>query len=362
MKKTANELISNPLYQVNLVLWMVQPSTQLPIKPILHQAGYRLHDIEPELPLPLDLASSLADHKIEISDPVSPDVVLDTPKKEYVLVECKASMFGGQRPPEKPCSQVRQARALLLLVPKVLASTLGLQGRDVAESKLMYLTRHDPEVPQAKGVGDIGKELASQGYETTDCGIVGLTVANDGIAITKCKGGSQLPSPVKRQLAVDINVHETNGRSVDAHMLYYLPWMPGASNVKDEYGQAVFGSRVLAAAAEIIGPLRPPCDARLEVDRVLSRATMGVYDRWHDKAVRRALREDARNLLKSELIRHVDKSHVCAIDHTGRGWSVAIADIATKSKIVEGLRKWRFDEKWSKPLEPSLFDSLAEEE
>ena len=362
MKKTASDLIANPLYQVNLVLWMVQPSTQLPIKPILYQAGYRLHDIEPELPLPLDLAGSLSDKNLEISDPVSPDVVLDTPKQEYVLVECKASMFGGPRPNEKACSQVRQARALLVLVPKVLASTLGLQPADVAESKLVYLTRHDPEVPQGKGVGEVGKELESQGYATVDCGIVGLTVTKKGIELTKCKGASQLPSPIKRQLTDDVQVHETEGKDVDAHMLYYLPWMPGASNVKDKYGQAVFGSRVLAAAAEIIGPLRPPCDAKLEVDGVLSRATMGVYDKWHNKAIRRALREDARNLLKTELIRHVDKSHVCAIDHTGRGWSVAIADVATKSKIVEGLRKWRFDEEWSKPLEPSLFDSLADEE
>ena len=269
MKQTATELIANPLYQVNLVLWMAQPSANLPIKPVLYEAGYRLHDIEPELPLPLDLAGALADDEIAISDPVSPDVILDSPKKEYLLVECKASMFGGPRPGEKACSQLRQARALLLLMPKVLASTLGLQPADVAESKVLYLTRLDGEVPQAKGVCDVGKELESRGYAIVDCGIVCLTVTKKGIELTKCKGTGQLPPSIKRELANDVQVHEIEGKDVDGHMLYYLPWMPGATNVKDEYGQAVFGSRVLAAATEVIGPLRPPCQAKLEVDAIL---------------------------------------------------------------------------------------------
>jgi hypothetical protein len=287
-------------------------------------------------------------------------VVLDSPKKEYVLVECKASMFGGPRPGEKACSQVRQARALLLLVPEVLASTLGLQPADVAESKVVYLTRLDGEAPQAKGVCDVGKELADQGYTTVDCGIVCLTVTKKGIELTKCKGSGRLPAPIKRELADDVRVHEIEGKDVDGHMLYYVPWMPGASNVKDDYGQAVFGSRVLAAAVEVIGPLRPPCHAKLEVDTLLSLATMGLYNKWHNKTVRRALRDDARNLLKTELVRYVDKAEVQAIDNAGRGWSVSIPDVATKSKIVEGLRKWRFDT-WSKPLQRSLFDNLTEE-
>ncbi len=360
MKKTANELIANPLYQVNLVLWMVQPSTQLPIKPVLYQAGYRLYNIEPELPLPLDLASSLTDKNLEVSDPVGPDVVLDTPKQEYLLIECKASMFGGPRQNEKACSQVRQARSMLLLVPKILASTLGLQSADIAESKLVYLTRHDPDISQGKGVADVGKELETHGYSTVDCGVVGLTSTKKGIELTKCKGVGQLPSQIKRLLVEDVRVHDTDGKDVDAHMLYYLPWMPGASNVKDEYGQAVFGSRVLAAAAELIGPMRPPCQVKLEIDVILSRATMGLYSKWHNKAVRRSLREDARNLLKTELVRWIDKNQVRAIDSTGRGWSVTLDDVATKGKIIEGLRKWRFD-KWSNPLEPSLFDNLSED-
>lgn len=361
MKSTAKELIGNPLYQVNLVIWMVQPSMHLPIKPILYQAGYRLHDIEPELPLPLDLASTLADQGIAVSDPVSPDVVLDTPQQAFVLVECKASMFGGPRPGEKSCSQIRQARALLLLMPETLASTLGLQARDVKESKLVYLTRHDPGVPQAEGVCEVRQGLEDQGHATIDCSIVGLSITRQGVALRKSQGDSQLPLLIETQVADAIMVHNTDGQDVDAHMLYYLPWMPGASNEKDVYGQAVFGSRVLTAAAEIIGPSRPPCDVRLEIDQILSRATMGVYGKWHNKSVRRSLREDARGLLKKELLRCIDKSQISAIDDRGRGWLVSIADAATRSKIVEGLRKWRFDT-WSKPLQPSLFDNLPDDE
>ena len=51
-------------------------------------------------------------------------------------------------------------------------------------------------------------------------------------------------------------------------------------------------------------------------------------------------------------------------DTSLRAGAVALDEVDSRtmeSKIVEGLRRWRFDT-WSKPLKPSLFDNLTEEE
>jgi hypothetical protein len=111
------DLIGDPLYQVNLLLWMLQPSTGRPVNPLLQNAGFRLWDIERERPLPLDLASRLQTDGLAVRNPVAPDVLVDSPDKLFLTLECKRSMFGSQPQPGMSDGAIRQARSLLLQAP-----------------------------------------------------------------------------------------------------------------------------------------------------------------------------------------------------------------------------------------------------
>ena len=141
MKVNPDELIGDPLYQVNLLLWMLQPSTGKPVASIFYDAGFQLRDVERELPLPIELLLQLQSDGLAVRNPVAPDVIADSPGRVFLLLECKRSMFGSQSAAGMSDGAQRQARSLLLQVPSIHASALGLQTQDVHATHLIYLPR-----------------------------------------------------------------------------------------------------------------------------------------------------------------------------------------------------------------------------
>ena len=126
------QLIGDPTYQTNLLLWLLIPSTGAVVAPLLHKAGYQLKYLEPELPLPIEMIDDLANKKVPHRQEVSPDLLISSSAKDYVTLECKSRMFGSQVPPGSGDSQQKQARSLLLLVPQILAAAINLQKKEVA--------------------------------------------------------------------------------------------------------------------------------------------------------------------------------------------------------------------------------------
>src|SRR5687768_14661512 len=98
MVSNPSELLDDSLFQVNLLLWMLQPPHGSNIRPLLAEAGYKLRSIEEVLPLGPDLISRLKDAAIEAKENAAPDAILSTDQDEHLLVECKASMFGSKPP------------------------------------------------------------------------------------------------------------------------------------------------------------------------------------------------------------------------------------------------------------------------
>lgn len=359
MKKTVNELIGDPLYQINLLLWMLQPSTGVPVSPLLRKAGYRLRDIEPSLPLPLELANKLQVDKLPFSDPASPELLLVSDNKEFVPIECKATMFGSKSAHEKDTSQIRQARSLLLQVPAILASSLGLQPKDVESTRLVYLSRHDPNIDQTEGLRELADGMKQLGYRTVLFGLLSLAVEGTSVTLRDASGSGALPPSILNQLTSGTApLHPCEDPQTDPRPLYFLPWMPG-SETNELYSQAAFGNRVLTAVAANLGPRKPPCDVDLSLDDLLRQATHNFYEKWRNKPVRKVLRENAKNLIKREIQRAFSAVALQQTDEPGGGLKFSLPDEATQSRILEGLRKWQTDN-WNKPPEPGLFDSLEE--
>lgn len=186
---TPEQLVRDPLYQINAILWMLTPSSGTSIEPVLYRAGYTVHQIEAELRLPLRLASALRDAGIAASSNVSPDLLLKGHEKEYLIVECKATMFG-----DGDDRSQRQARSLLLQVPIVLGDCLSLQPGAVAKTHLLYLTAHDSNHDQLAGLAKLDGQLKKAKFSTTNHGLLKLRVTGSRVVIDS----SGLPPALQR--------------------------------------------------------------------------------------------------------------------------------------------------------------------
>jgi hypothetical protein len=350
-----SEFIGDELYQVNLILWMLQPSTGHIVKPILAKAGLILRDIEVELPLNIALTNQLAKAHLEVSDPVAPDMLLTTSNSEFVLVECKRSMFGSSVEKTACGSQVKQARSLLLQVPRFLALALGLQPKDIKKTFVTYVSRYDASCEQTLGLKQSAEDLREKGYRTNSFGLLTLSIEDKAVMVGPSKGAT-LPSGMKRMFSKGaIKAHELSDNETDPRPLYIIPWMPGGNEDVDDYGQIVFGNRILAATTARVGPAAPPCDIEIDVDEVLGDATQGYYRHWKKKASRKALRENAKTLIKGVLDKFAPDVPVDLLGNPSRGWKISLKDDSTKSAVVEGLRKWK-SLKWNSRPQATLFD------
>jgi hypothetical protein len=332
-------LIADPLYQVNLVLWMLQPSAAPRIDGILARAGFRLRAIEPDLTLPVGLTGQLKQANIAVRSRVQPDIALDGPDRSLVLLECKATMFGGTAQPGQGDGHIRQARSLLLQIPPVLASALSLQPEDVSDTFVLYLSRHEEGVDQSEGLRGIADALGKAGFATTSFGLCGLRVVDEGVVLCPCATHPPLPPSLSPHLAGStVLVHRLVGED-DPRPLYFLPWIPGSSSSGDAYGRAVFCSTVLGAAVAVIARAEPPCSVSLVTDDLIRAATRGLYDRWRSRDARKALRSRVKELLRQQIQRAAPEVDLSPMGNPSLGWQLCIENPKVQSRIVEGLAR-----------------------
>jgi hypothetical protein len=357
-KISPSQLIGDALYQVNLLLWMLQPSTGAVVNPLLQKAGYKLVQIEPEFRLPVELVNQLQTDSIFTRDPVCPDLLINSPTNDYVILECKKKMFGSQPQPGMSDGQIRQARSLLLYIPQFLASALSLQPKDVTSTHLLYLSQHEPPISQTQGLKELATDLTTKAYKTISFGLLGLSVEGNAVAMRGNYSPGVLPSSLMRQLGKnDLTVHEIIDDKTDPRPLYYLPWMPDSAADNDTYSQQAFANRILASAVTVIGPAKPPCEIALDVEQLLLSATSNLYDRWRNRDIRKRLRDRTKELIKKTLRQSSPDLELISLELPARGWKFEIIDQKIQSRIIEGLRKGE-QRDWNMPVSRGLFDDV----
>jgi len=99
------QLIADPLFQINMLLWLTQPLPDdaqareagvapFEIKSLLHTQGYVVYAIAPMLTIPGDVRLAALGARLAIRDGVRPDAVLCRERDlSFLFVECKASSF-----------------------------------------------------------------------------------------------------------------------------------------------------------------------------------------------------------------------------------------------------------------------------
>src|SRR5438309_1259630 len=130
MSPTKIDPVSDPLFQLNVLLWLTQPLPQeSAIVPLLHQRGFSVYAIAPALVVPLDLQVAARQAQIALQPSARPDVVLtQESERKFAFTECKASSFGPNS------STAEQARAFLLTTGSRAAEVLGLDAAQVRDS------------------------------------------------------------------------------------------------------------------------------------------------------------------------------------------------------------------------------------
>src|SRR5205823_3552170 len=124
--------VSDPLFQLNVVLWLTQPLPQgSSIVPLLHERGFVVYAISPPLPVPLDLQAAAQSARVALQNSGRPDVLLAHPlERKFAFIECKASSFGPNS------NTAEQARSFLLMAGPRAAEVLGLDPAHVRGSLL----------------------------------------------------------------------------------------------------------------------------------------------------------------------------------------------------------------------------------
>ena len=371
-------LIGDDLYQLNLVLWMLQPAPPARgtsrrtsqqrgaiaapkptvVNPVFRQAGFHLYAIEPSLPLPLDLRDKLKKSGVEVSDSPRPDVVMKSDAGEFAIVECKRSLFGdGAGQPPDHLRPQRQARGLLLNAPAVLSGALALSPSKVKASAVVYLFPSSGRADQTKGIESINAELLKAGFATASLVAFALEIKGGWVVMRSQKLKTKQPHPPwipGSSKPQSWRVQQTAGANFDPRPMYIIPWIPRGGASSDAPAKRLFGNRILAWAVMQIGPATVPTVVNLRVDEALRHATLGHFERWENNEEKKFLRRNARDLVRKRI--GIAKSEALTTDVPAPPGDIVVtlADDATKVAIIEALRG-EIDESWNDNRQGTLF-------
>lgn len=349
MANSPNELLDDPLFQVNLLLWMLQPPNGSNIRPLMAEAGYKLRSIEEVLPLGPELIARLKTAALGVKEQASPDVILASEEAEHLMVECKASMFGAKAPEGGKDSNQRQARSFLLQHPEMLSSALA--GTKVADASLAYLTKHNPDHDQSEGVLALAEELKAAKLPVVPCSVWRLAEHQGGIGLLARKRTERWPKRMtavcktkRGSKAITLIPRDEGGN--DLRPLYFIPWMPDSEPVPNEYNRRAFGSRILGAAVMRVGRTPVEEDVTLNYDELLEEVTLGVFKKWRNKDAKRSLRNCVRKLIND----HLGKTSALKSDpdKTGQSVAVKLSDEKIKNQIIKAFRE-TIEAEWDKP-------------
>ncbi|MGA2464484.1 MAG: hypothetical protein ABSH06_09045 [Thermodesulfobacteriota bacterium] len=301
MKEKLQELCSDPLFHINLTIWLTQPKPDnFSIQPVLYQSGFRIFSIGPLLSLPPDIRLMTRESNIECQDVAKPDLILEADNRSKLLImECKKSSFGSSS------STSGQARTLLLLSGPVISEVLAIGKRSSAQGILCYFTRSEQVSQLENTLSTLEQEIQKANLDSGEYGCLGIGSNDTAIFLTYSDKMRQLlrfqsPSPLEILSLED---------GTDPRPLYFIPYDPSIEQSREEQAlsRRILYERFLSNILTKIGPVNAPCEVVLKGEEILRAATFGLYDIWEDAEARKHIRrlwrdfmDCLRNSLKEE--------------------------------------------------------------
>lgn len=354
MSSKAEELIRDPLFQLNAVLWMAQPlPTGIQIEPLLYRRGFGIWSIAPPLAPPPDIRLRAQERSVRLEPSVRPDVVLaNTVTGRFAVTECKKSSFA----PES--STAEQARSLLILAGPRCHEVLGITKIAVSGSIAAFLMPQDQTPMMSPTLGALGNELDIAGLAAGASCLLGLCVLPEGIALVSDKDAAaffSLPSLPAKFIEIEGNN--------DPNPLYFIPYDPDLDQPPDErrLSRRILFERLLSGVITATGRGDPPFNLLLQMDQMLNDAMFGMYGQWENPGARKHMRRLCREFMNA-LSREIEKVVPGALTYEPpTHWHVTCEGPEQRGKVLNALTRFSCEDfVLGPPPKPELFDDVED--
>jgi len=341
------ELVGDPLFQLNFILWQAQPlpvGMPFSIRALLNEAGYSVHSIALNLSLRPHLRADVEKKGVAAQHSASPDVILKKRLAElYVLAEAKTSSFSTSS------SSASQARTFLLLQGDNLVEALGLAVGTQATGIVTYLMKSDQCAQMRNTLESLTKELKDGGFTCNEHCCLGLKAEPGIVKVVVETSDAKL---LGLSESGEVKVYEADPET-DPRPLYFIPFDPDVEQSSEEaaYAREALEQRVQSELIAAIGKVTPPTNIQLVADELLEKATWGMYRLWKSGDTRRHLRTRINEFVSKTL---TDKVLVS----DGRR-CIQIASAEEKDEIIGILMRTK-PESWRGAGAQLSFDELAE--
>ena len=351
-----NELCKDPLFQLNLAIWLAQPQplSEFYVYPLFYESQLNIYSIGPRLALPLDIRLAVTE-KIDFQDAIRPDLILTTAeKKKFCILECKSSSFGPNS------STAEQARTLLLVTGPVISEVLGIGKRGENEGILCYFLGSDGGELMEETLKILEKEIKDKTkLETGTYGCFEIKPSQTSIIL-------EYPEKIKiflnltKDSPVEIIKFEED---TDPRPLYFVPYDPNIQQTKEEQelSRRILFERMLGHMISKIGGADIPYSVTFTTQELLDYATFGFYEIWEDNEAKKHLRrlvKDFLNQIKNFINEPLRES---VIYEPQKGWSFNLKDRETHEEILKQLQKFKPENlDLSKKIGPTLFDDMGD--
>ena len=350
---TLPELVKDPVFQLNVLLWLAQPLPQAyqEITPLFYSHGFDVYALAPLLTLPPDILLVMRDRGFEVQARARPDVILAQELTgKFSVTECKGSSFGVDS------STAQQARTLLVLAGPRCHEVLGLQAQAVQQSALSYLVP-SPERPAMEAtLSALLDTFRARGLSAGESLCLGLMITNEGLGLDVDDATAQF-----FELSPGINTFLRLDADTDPRPLYFVPFDPDTDQSEEEkvFGRRVLFERMHSAIIAAVGRARPPTAVTFKSTDLLNDATFGMYDLWENRDSARHMRRLCRWFMDS-LRKAVHAHEPGVITYEGEeGWKLDLPEAGRQGRILEIMLRFSCEtmELGEEP-EPGLFDDL----
>ena len=326
----SESLFRDPLFQLNLSIFLAQRQGDFTIKPILFELGYSLQSIGSKLSLPLAVRSEIKDKAIKANDNAKPEIVLINKRdKKYIFWECKCEFFSTDS------STAAQCRTYLLMTGSSLGQVLGLRNDHGYEGMVVYLTPSDKYEQLEATLMSLKLELEQAGLEVGTPVCLGIQCTDTSLSICFTQRSGNLLG-ICENGPILIKEFESG---TDPRPLYIIPIDPGISQASHErdYCLRVFNERSLNFLIRIIGRAGRSNEVIINYDDLMDDVTLGFYKYWQDNEARRYVRDIINNLLR-EIAKFInDKLQKNILFRQGQFWQIKAADRQTLDRAREEI-------------------------
>lgn len=357
MNLNINDLCKDPLFQLNLAIWLTQPQPleRFYVYPVFYESKLNIYSIGPLLALPPDIRIAVKD-KINCQDSVRPDIILEMQgKRLFCILECKSSSFG----PES--SNTNQARNLLLISGPIFPEVLAIGNRGEYECTLCYFIGANSVELMEKTLKILEDEIRDKtNLATGNFGCFGIKPSKSAIVLEYSERVKTLFN-LKFYPEREIIRFE---QDTDPRPIYFIPYDPNLEQTEEEQRlcRRILFERILSYIISNIGSSDIPMSVTFTTEELLSSATFGFYEIWEDNEAKKHVRRLVKGFL-NQVTNSVSEPLKESITYESlKGWTFNLKNIETYIELLKQLQKFKPESlDLSKQIQPDLFDTLEPE-